>query len=485
MSESLKSTTLKGVFWSGIDNITQYGVSFGVSIVLARLLSPDDYGLIGIVAIFTAICSSFIYAGFGTALIRKKNATDEDYNTVFLVNFVTSIFLYAVTFLISPFIADFFARPELVSLTRVSSLGLIIGALALVQQTILTKKIDFKTQTKITLIASILSGVIGISMALVGFGVWALVFQGLVSSAARTIFLWVYNNWRPKFIFSSKSFQELFGFGWKMMLSGLLDTVWKQLYQVVVGKFYNPATLGQYTRAKGYSELFSSNLTSVIQRVTYPVLSNIQDEKERMVVAYRKILKLSMFISAIAMFFLGAISEPLLYCMIGQKWHEASIYLPLICISASTYPLHALNLNMLEIQGRSDLFLGLEILKKIIGIGPFLVGAFIGIIPMLYTNLLMTFIAFLLNSHYSGKMIGYNSWMQLKDIVPSYSMAFVVGLSVYFLKYLPITNWLILPLQGIVGLFVFILVGKISRIEEYYVSINMVRTLFKKYGKVG
>ena len=185
------------------------------------------------------------------------------------------------------------------------------------------------------------------------------------------------------------------------------------------------------------------------------------------------------------MFFLGAISEPLLYCMIGQKWHEASIYLPLICISASTYPLHALNLNMLEIQGRSDLFLGLEILKKIIGIGPFLVGAFIGIIPMLYTNLLMTFIAFLLNSHYSGKMIGYNSWMQLKDIVPSYSMAFVVGLSVYFLKYLPITNWLILPLQGIVGLFVFILVGKISRIEEYYVSINMVRTLFKKYGKVG
>lgn len=485
MSESLKSTTLKGVFWSGIDNVTQYGVSFGVSIVLARLLSPDDYGLIGIVAIFTAICSSFIYAGFGTALIRKKDATDEDYNTVFFVNFGTSIFLYAVTFLISPFIAVFFARPELISLTRVSALGLIIGALALVQQTILTKKIDFKTQTKITLIASILSGVIGISMALIGFGVWALVFQGLVSNAVRTIFLWLYNNWRPKFFFSSKSFQELFGFGWKMMLSGLLDTVWKQLYQVVVGKFYNPATLGQYTRAKGYSELFSSNLTSVIQRVTYPVLSNIQDEKERMVVAYRRILKLSMFISAIAMFFLGAISEPLLYCMIGPKWHEASIYLPLICISASTYPLHALNLNMLEIQGRSDLFLGLEIIKKIIGIGPFLVGAFVGIIPMLYTNLLMTFIAFLLNSHYSGKMIGYNSWMQLKDVAPSYSMAFVVGMSVYFLKYLPITNWLILPLQGVVGLFVFILVGRISQVEEYYVLLNIVRTLIKKYGKGG
>ena len=481
--QNLKAKTVKGVAWSSIDNVTQYGVSFVVSIVLARLLSPDDYGLIGIIAIFTAVCSTFIYAGFGTALIRKKDATDEDYNTVFLVNLVTSLFLYAVIYLCSPLIADFFKREELIVLTRVSALGMIIGALALVQQTILTKRIDFKTQTKITFIASIVSGAVGIVMALIGFGVWALVYQGLISGIVRTMLLWIYNKWIPNLRFSNKSFQELFGFGWKLMVSGLLDTVWKQLYQVVVGKFYNPATLGQYTRAKGFSELFSSNLTSVIQRVTYPVLSTIQDEKERMVVAYRKIIKFSMFISSITMFALGAVSEPLIYCLIGPKWHEAAIYLPLICISASTYPLHALNLNMLEVQGRSDLFLGLEIIKKIIAVGPLFIGAFIGIMPMLYTNLITTVIAFFLNSHYSGKMVGYSSWMQIKDVAPSYGIATAVALSVFFLKFLPITNWVILPLQGIIGLTTFLMVCRLFHIEELDAAIDMLRPLLRKVWK--
>ena len=481
--ESLKNKTIKGVAWSGIDNVTQYGVSFVVSIVLARLLSPDDYGLIGIIAIFTAVCSTFIYAGFGTALIRKKDATDEDYNTVFLVNLVTSLFLYVVIYLCSPLIADFFKREELIALTRVSALGMIIGALALVQQTILTKRIDFKTQTKITFIASIVSGAVGIVMALIGFGVWALVYQGLVSGIVRTMLLWIYNKWIPNLRFSNKSFQELFGFGWKLMVSGLLDTVWKQLYQVVVGKFYNPATLGQYTRANGFSELFSSNLTSVVQRVTYPVLSNIQDEKERMVVAYRKIIKFTMFISSIAMFALGAVSEPLLYCLIGPKWHEAATYLPLICISASTYPIHALNLNMLQVQGRSDLFLGLEIIKKIIAVGPLLIGAFIGIMPMLYTNLITTVIAFFLNSHYSGKMVGYSSWMQIKDVAPSYGIATVVALSIYFLKFLSITNWVILPLQCLIGLMTFLMLCRMFHIEEFDTTINMLKPLFRKAWK--
>lgn len=481
--ESLKNKTIKGVAWSGIDNVTQYGVSFVVSIVLARLLSPDDYGLIGIIAIFTAVCSTFIYAGFGTALIRRKDATDEDYNTVFLVNLVTSLFLYVVIYLCSPLIADFFKREELIPLTRVSALGLIIGALAIVQQTILTKRIDFKTQTKITFIASIVSGAVGIVMALIGFGVWALVYQGLVSGIVRTMLLWIYNKWIPNLRFSNKSFQELFGFGWKLTVSGLLDTVWKQLYQVVVGKFYNPATLGQYTRANGFSELFSSNLTSVVQRVTYPVLSNIQDEKERMVVAYRKIIKFTMFISSIAMFALGAVSEPLLYCLIGPKWHEAATYLPLICISASTYPIHALNLNMLQVQGRSDLFLGLEIIKKIIAVGPLLIGAFIGIMPMLYTNLITTVIAFFLNSHYSGKMVGYSSWMQIKDVAPSYGIATVVALSIYFLKFLSITNWVILPLQCLIGLMTFLMLCRMFHLEEFDTTINMLKPLFRKAWK--
>lgn len=471
--QSLKDKTVKGVAWSGIDNVVRMGVSFVVSIVLARLLSPDDYGLIGIIAIFTAVCTTIINGGFGTALIRKHNATEDDYNTSFIVNLVMSILLYAAIFLSAPVIADFFHRVELVGLTRVASLGMIIGALALVQQTRLTKRIDFKTQAKITLMASVASGVIGICMALFGFGVWALVTQQLSAQVFSTILLFFYNKWMPKLRFSIVCFHELFGFGWKMMVSGILDTVWKELYQLVVAKFYAPATLGQYTRSKHFSQLLSSNLTHVIQRVTYPVLSNIQDDKERLVSAYRRVIKITMFITAIGMFFLGAISEPLLYCLIGPKWHEAAIYLPLICISGSTYPLHAINLNMLQVQGRSDLFLGLEIIKKTIAIGPLCVGAFVGIMPMLYTNIVITIITFFLNSHYSGKFIGYSSWMQIKDISTSYGMAIIIALSVYFLKYLPVSYWVVLPLQLVVGTIVFFALCQMNRMEEYDEIMNM------------
>ena len=388
--------------------------------------------------------------------------------------------MYAVIFLCAPFIADFFHNEELVALTRVSTLSMIIGALAIVQQTRLTKRIDFKSQTKITITASVCSGIMGILMALLGFGVWALVAQILTLQAIRTTLLWVVNKWIPSLSFSSKSFHELFGFGWKMMVSSIIDTLWKELYQVVVGKFYSPATLGQYTRAKGFSQLLSNNLTTVIQRVTYPVLSNIQDDKERMVRAYRKMIKITMFITAVSTFFLGAISEPLLYCLIGPKWHEAALYLPLICISASLYPLQAINLNMLQVQGRSDLFLGLEIIKKTIAFGPLLIGAFVGIMPMLYTNILTSIISYFLNSFYSGKMIGYSSWMQIKDVAPSYGIALMVFLSVYFLKLLPITYWVVLPLQILLGIFVFLLISHITKREEFTEIKNIVSPRIKK-----
>lgn len=467
MSDSLKNKTVKGVGWSAIDNVAQYGVTFIVSIVLARLLSPDDYGLLGLIAIFTAVCGTLINAGFTTALIRKKDATDDDYNTVFIVNLGMSLLLYGIIFFCSPLIADFFQREELVWLTRVSSLGMILGALSLVQQTRLTKRIDFKSQTKITIVASFSSGIVGITLALMTFGVWALVAQTLSSQLIRTVLLWHVNKWIPRLSFSTKSFHELFGFGWKMMVSGVIDTVWKELYQFVVGTFYRPATLGQYTRARQFSQLLSSNLTSVVQRVTYPVLSNIQDDKQRMINAYRRIIKTTMFVTSISMFFLAAISEPLLYCLIGPKWHEAATYLPLICVVGSTYPLHAINLNMLQVQGRSDLFLDLEIIKKIISTGPLLVGAFVGIFPMLWASVIVNIIAYFLNSYYTGKLLGYSSWMQIKDVAPSYRIATIIALSVFFLKYLPFSNWTILPLQVILGFICFLTICQLTKNNEF------------------
>lgn len=481
--QSLKDKTVKGVGWSAIDNISQHAVTFIVSIVLARLLSPDDYGLLGLIAIFTAICNAIINGGFTNALIRKKDVTNDDYNTVFIVNLGVSFLLYTIIFFCAPIIARFFDRIELISLTRVSSLGMIIGALAIVQQARLTKRIDFKTQTKITFIATITSGIVGIVMALFGFGVWSLIAQQLLSQTLRTVFLWFYNKWIPHLRFSTSSFNELFGFGWKVMAVGVIDTVWKELYQMVVGKYYSSATLGQYTRAKHFSQLFSNNLTGVVQRVTYPVLSNIQDDKYRMLNAYRRIIKTTMFITAASLLLLGAVSEPLLYCLIGPKWHDAASFLPLICIAGTLYPLHAINLNMLQVQGRSDLFLGLEIIKKVIGLAPLFVGAFIGIIPMLIVNIVTSLIAFFLNSYYSGKFIGYSSWMQLKDIAPSYCIAITTAMPVYFIKFLTLNDWLILPIQFISGAALFLLLCKVTNLEEYRETKELVKPILSKIVK--
>ena len=483
MSESLKQKTVKGLGWSAVDNAARYGMQFVVGIVLARLLSPDDYGLLGLVGIVTVVCTALVNGGFTTALIRKKDADEEDYNTAFICNLAMSLLLFAAVFLCAPLIADFFGRVELTALVRVSSLGLIIGALGMVQQTRLTKRIDFKTQTKITIAATALSGIVGIGMALTDFGVWSLVAQQLTSQAVTTVLLYIYNKWLPRLRFSMESFHDLFGFGWKMMLSGVLDSVWKESYQMVVGKVYTPGALGQYTRAKQFSSLFSSNLTAVIQRVTYPVLSNIQDERQRMVSAYRRIIRVTMFATATGMFLLAAVSEPMLYCLIGPQWHEASTYLPLICLNSTLYPLHAINLNMLQVQGRSDLFLGLEIVKKLIGLIPLAVCVFWGIMPMLYVNLAVGVVAYFLNSYYSGRLIGYSWWMQVRDIAPSCLVAAIVAVSVYFVKYIPASYWVILPLQMVMGGVVFMVLCRLTRNPEYVEMKTMLAPYFKKKTK--
>ena len=481
--QSLKDKTIKGTAWSAIDNVTQMGVYFIVSIVLARLLSPDDYGLIGIINIFIVVCNTIINGGFSTALIRKKKIIDDDYSTAFIVNLGLSILLYLVIFALSPLIASFFGRYELISLTRVSLLTMIIGALAIAQQARLTKRIDFKTQTKITLTASIVSGCIGITMALLGFGVWALVSQMIVMQMLKTLMLWIYNHWIPSLRFNKQSFQDLFGFGWKMMVSGILDSLWTQLYQVVVGKYYNASTLGQYTNAKQFSQVFSSNLTNVVQRVTFPVLSEIQDEKERMIAAYRRVIKMTMFITLTLMFFLSAVSEPLLYCLIGEKWHQAATYLPLICMVGVFYPLHAINLNMLMVQGRSDLFLKLEIIKKVVCIFPLVIGACIGIFPMLYASLITSIICYFLNSYYPGKLLGYSSCMQLKDISKSFYISSLMAVLVYLFKYLPISYWIILPLQIIVGIVIIYISCSISQLDEYVEVLKIIKPLLNKMRK--
>lgn len=478
--ESLKDKTVRGVGWSFADNIASTGITFLVGLVLARLLTPEEYGLIGIIAIFIAVSNSIVNSGFSSALIRKKQATGLDYDTVFLFNILLSAFMFGVLYVGAPLISGFFGEPQLIPLTRVMGIVLVINAFALVQQTILVKKIDFKTQTKISLIASIISGVVGIGMAIGKCGVWSLVGQQIARQCINTALLWVLNTWRPTLRFSVQSFAELFSFGWKLLVSGLIDTIWKQVYQIVIGKWYTTEALGQYTRAEQFSSIFSVNLTNVVQRVSYPALSTIQDEQQRLKLAYKRVIKTTMLVTFVCMLGLAAVAKPMVLVLIGEKWLPAVGFLQIICFSAMLYPLHAINLNMLQVKGRSDLFLKLEILKKTIAIGPVLLGIFIGIKWMLWGSVLVGFISYYLNSYYTGRELNYTIKEQITDILPSFWVAALMAIVVYALSYIPITPFVLLPFQLIVGFTLVILLCEKRQAEEYLEIKSIVFPLLNK-----
>lgn len=466
--EPLRGKTIKGVGWSFTDNIASSGISFLVGLVLARLLSPQEYGLIGIITIFIAVFNSIVDSGFSSALIRKNDAKDVDYNTVFLTNLVLSVLLFFALFFCAPAIAIFFKEPQLILLTQAMGSIVIINAFAIIQRTILVKRIDFKTQTKVSLISSIASGVVGIVMALKGYGVWSLVGQQISRQLLNTVFLWVFGHWWPKIQFSINSFKELFGFGWKLLASGLIDTIWKQIYQIVIGKCYSTEMLGQYTIAEQFSSIFSSNLTSVVQRVSYPVLCSIQDEKERLKQSYKKVIKITMLVTFVLMLGLAAIAKPMILVLIGEKWLPTVVFLQIICFSMMLYPLHAINLNMLQVQGRSDLFLKLEIAKKTIAIIPVLLGIFINIYWMLIGSVFIGLISYYLNAYYSGKFINYNISEQVRDILPSFWSALIMALIVYAISFLPLSPFIILPLQLIIGFLIIWGICEWRKIDEYF-----------------
>lgn len=466
--------------WSAVENVTRIGVTFVVSIILARLLSPEEYGLIGILTIFIAIFNAIVDSGFTNALIRKQDATDTDYSTVFYTNLVLSAVLAATLFYCARPIADFFERPELVSLTQVMSSVVVINALAIVQRARTTKAIDFKTQTKITFISSIGSGVIGIAMAYMGYGVWALVSQQISNQLLSTMFFWIYNKWMPKLTFSLTSFKEMWTFGSKLLVSGLIDTGWKEIYQVVIGKCYNPATLGLYTRAKQFADLCSSNLTSVVQRVSYPVLSSIQDDRVRLKSAYQRVIKTTMLPTFVLMLGMAACAESMIQVLIGEQWLECVPMLQIICTYGMLYPLHALNLNMLQVQGRSDLFLKLEIIKKIIAIGPLLLGIFVDIYLMLAGSLITSLVSYYLNAYYSGPFLNYSIKEQIIDIIPSFGVAVTMAVPVFALSFIPINPFLLLPLQIVVGATITIAICEATRLPEYLEIKGVVMPIINK-----
>ncbi|MCQ2238679.1 MAG: lipopolysaccharide biosynthesis protein [Bacteroidaceae bacterium] len=479
--KSLTGKAVKGAGWSFLDNISNQGITFLIGLVLARLLSPEEYGLIGIITIFISVFNTIVDSGFSNALIRNNSATDVDYSTGFITNIVFSSFLYLLLFFISPFISFFFDEPRLTLLLRVMGCIIIINSFAIIQRTILVKRVDFKTQTYISFISSLSSGIIGIGMAITGFKVWALVGQLISRQLFNTCLLWVFNKWRPSIMFSLDSFYSMWTFGWKLLVSSLLDTGWKEIYQVVIGKCYSPITLGLYTRAKQFGDIFSMNLTSIVQRVTYPVLSEIQDDKIRLKIAYKRVIRATMLPTFVLMLGMAASAKSMVNFLVGSQWVECVPMLQFICSFGMLYPLHALNLNMLQVQGRSDLFLRLEIIKKIIGIAPLLLGVFVGIYWMLAGTLVTSFFAYYLNAYYSGPFLNYSIKEQVKDILPAFSIAILAALPVFALNWLSISVYMLFPLQIIVGaLFTIAICEKINLPEYNEIKNNIVRILQKK-----
>lgn len=478
--ESLKNKTVKGASWSFIDSFAGQGITFLVGLVLARLLTPEEYGLIGIITIFIAVFNSIVDSGFSNALIRKNDAKDIDYNTVFISNLVVSVVLFGILFLCAPFISSFFSQPQLIPLLRVMGSIVIINAFAIIQRTIFVKNVDFKTQTKVSLISSITSGGVGIGIAVSGFGVWSLVGQQISRQLLNSAFLWFYSKWYPKLQFSFQSFKELFGFGWKLLVSSLIDTIWREIYQVVIGKCYTPATLGQYTRAHQFASICSSNLTTVVQRVSFPVLSSVQNEKERLKNGYKRIIKVTMLLTFTLMLGLAAVSKSMILVLIGEQWLPCVSYLQIICLQMILYPLHSLNLNMLQVQGRSDLFLKLEIIKKIIAIGPLLLGVFVDIYWMLGGSVIIGFISYYLNAYYSGSFLNYDIQEQVKDIFPSFIVALGMFIPVFALSYIPMSPYLLLPLQMLVGVAITIGICETMKLPEYMELKGIIMPMFNK-----
>lgn len=480
---NLKQKTVTGIVWSFIENFSRIGIEFIVGIILARILSPKEFGLIGMITVFIAISQSFIDSGFSNSLIRKNECSQKDYSTVFYFNLFAGLIFYLLLYFLALPISNFYNEPELIAILRVVGLVLIISSLSIIQRTILTKRVDFKLQTKISIISSVVSGCIAIYMAYSGFGVWSLVWKTLLNALITSILLWLWNKWHPIFLFNYKIFVEHFNFGYKLLISGVINTVYQNIYYLIIGKYFSAVELGYYTKAQQFSNLPSSNITNVISRVSYPVLSQIQNNPELLKQGYKKLIKSSMFISFLLMIGMAAISKSLILTLIGIKWESSILYLQLLCFSAMLYPLHALNLNILNVKGRSDLFLKLEIFKKLLAIPIIIMAIFWGVKAMLFGIIINSFIAYFLNSFWTRNLINYSVKEQINDIMPSFLLALLVGLLVYSVNFfLIIPSFYILIIQIILGLIITLILSESFKPDGYIQikSIILSRISFKK-----
>jgi O-antigen/teichoic acid export membrane protein len=454
-NDNFKQKTVAGLSWSFIDSIADRSISMVVTFVLARLIAPEEFGLLGMITIFVGLSYVFIDSGFGASLIRQKNCTEKDYNTIFYVNLTVSIICYLLIFFSAQFIANFFKEPRLFLIVRVNCLLLIFFALILVQRIIMTKALNFKTMAKISAISSSISGIIAIYLAYKGLGVWTLIWKNIIAALIACFLFWLWGAWRPALIFSLASLKRAFGFGSKLLVSSLINSLFQNIYYPIIGKVFSKETLGFYTKAQTFSDLFSTTLVKNIQNVSYPALATIQDDDVRLKNGYRKVVKMTMLVSLTLILGMAATAKALIFVTIGERWMPCVPYLQLICLAVVLLPLQSANLNILKVKGRSDLHLRIEIIKKSIASLQILVAILWGVEALLIASVINSVIAYLINSYYSADLIGYPVKEQLKDITPSLLFAVFMAAVVWGLTFFQWNAWIMLPVQVSVGAAMF------------------------------
>lgn len=466
---TLKEKTAKGLGWGFVDNFVGTGITAVVSILLARILSPVEFGLVGMIAIFISLGNSLMDSGFSGALIRKKEATDSDLSTVFYTNLLLSLIIYSTLFFSAPAISDFLNNSELTPILRILALSVVIMSFTQVQRVNFIRKIDFRTQAIISLAASVVSGVASIWMALAGCGVWSLVVQQLSKQAVVSLLLWIFSTWKPSLTFSFRSFREMFGFGSRLLACSLISVIWNEIYSLVIGKMYNPIAVGYFNRAEKFKTMVTSNIGQVVQRVGYPVLSSIQDDSQRQVRVYRKVVRLTILLTSTLVLGLVGCAEAMIEVLIGAKWLPAADYLRVLGISGMFLPLILSSVNVFNANGKSNITLLLEIIKTALAVIPVTLGILFDIQALLWGLVASTLLSYLVHVVFVSKEIDYPFWRQLGDILPFILISGVMSAAVHFVGMLPIAALPLLILQVLAGLVIVLLSYEfVYKSEEYF-----------------
>lgn len=466
---SLKKQAKAGLFWTFLEQFGTQIIGLVISILLARLLTPQDFGVIALFTVVMSIAAVLVEGGLTSSIIRTKDPNEDDFSTVFHFNLVMSIILYVVILFCAPFIADYYQKPILTTVIRVYALTIILNAFSTVQRTQLTKAMQFKTLFKINLPSQIISGVVGIVLAYFGFGVWSLVYAALIQSFIASLQLWLYSDWKPKIIFNKQKFKFHFTYGYRITLSGLLNIIFNNIYVLIIGKQFSLQQLGYYNRADNLRQLPINNISNALNKVTFPLFAKISDDDIKLKEVYQMLMKLVMFIIAPALTLLVVLAEPLVVFLLSEKWLPTVPYLQILAVAGLLIPIHSYNLNILQVKGRSDLFLKLEIIKKINIVIIVAISLQFGIFGLLWGQVVSSFIAFFINTYYTGQFLKYNAYKQLLDILPSICLAILCGLGIYFAKLMffqNVPNSIIIIVLGTIYSLMYVFIAFIFKFKE-------------------